>query len=517
MAEIDDAARTAPGSAATTVAVCPFLHLEHDPSTSASFAHESHACFKVLPPATVIARVQERFCLSAGYARCPLYRDEVSRPPRPGMRLPRFETRQVVSLVAFAVLMPALLGAGLALLTDDDPPSRAASVTATTTGLLVDEDGLASSLREDGQDPGSQAAAATAGGSEPTALEALRGWSRVALYDVRSGDTLSALALAYDTTVEAIVVYNGFPNDEIFEGQRIEIPSGFMRGLSEARGSSDEAVSEIEVVVEPEASESDGAGAGAPAGEGSLAALVEQHGAIGALRAWTAVAAYTILAGDSLSLVAAEFATSAEAIAVLNDLQGGELFIGAVLQIPAGFDIDLKGGGPPIDEPLVVLRNWPTLLEYRVAQGDALSFIADEFGTTPEAVAQYNGLEGNLVVLGQTLIVPLNFELPLPELEPVREKLLQDGPGGVGRVDDDDLAAILVGVPDDPVIALRLWRDRTTYTPRSGDSLFAIADDFNTSVDAIRVLNGLLRGEFLQIGVPLEVPVGFKRVLEANP
>jgi LysM repeat protein len=230
------------------------------------------------------------------------------------------------------------------------------------------------------------------------------------------------------------------------------------------------------------------------------------------------VADYTIVAGDSLSVIAAEFATSAAAIAVLNDVRGAELFIGSALRIPVGFDVDLSGAGPPIDEPLVLLRNWPSLLEYHVAQGDVLSFIADEFGTTPEAVALYNGLAGNVVVLGQTLIVPLNFEVPLPELEPVvMEMLRQDGAGGVGRVDDDDLAALLVGVPDDPVIALRLWRDRTTYTTQAGDSLFAIASDFQTSVDAIRVLNGLLPGALLQIGVPLEVPVGFQRVFDANP
>ena len=60
MADIDDAASETPGPTPTAEAVCPFLHLEHDPSTSASFVHEAHACFKALPPAPVIARVQER-------------------------------------------------------------------------------------------------------------------------------------------------------------------------------------------------------------------------------------------------------------------------------------------------------------------------------------------------------------------------------------------------------------------------------------------------------------------------
>ena len=515
MAEIDDAARTAPGPAATAVAVCPFLHLEHDPSTSASFAHEAHACFKVLPPARVIARVQERFCLAERYPRCPLYRDEVSRPPRPEVRWPRFDRRQVVSLLIFAMLMPAVLGAALALLVDDDPPSSAALVSVGTEGQAGEQDVLASVATEAGAAAAASSAAGwpdATGGSEPTALEKLRGWSRVALYDVLPGDTLWALALVYETTVEAIIAYNGFADDEIFAGQRIEIPAGFIRSLDEVAASSGEAV------TEPEVSEGGVEEAGSSAVEGTLASLVEQQGAIGALRAWPRVADYTIVAGDSLSVIAAEFATSAAAIAVLNDVRGGELFIGSALRIPVGFDVDLSGAGPPIDEPLALLRNWPSLLEYHVVQGDALFSIADEFGTTPEAVALYNGLDGTVVVLGQTLTVPLNFEVPLPELEPVvMETLRQDGAGGAGRIDDGDLAALLVGVPDDPVIALRLWRNRTTYTTQPGDSLFAIASDFNTGVEAIRVINGLLRGDLLQIGVPLEVPVGFQRVLDANP
>lgn len=45
-------------------------------------------------------------------------------------------------------------------------------------------------------------------------------------YTVRSGDTLSAIAQAYDTTVEALVVSNGIKDKNlIYVGQVLKIPT----------------------------------------------------------------------------------------------------------------------------------------------------------------------------------------------------------------------------------------------------------------------------------------------------
>lgn len=50
-------------------------------------------------------------------------------------------------------------------------------------------------------------------------------------YTVKKGDTLSNIALKYNTTVEALVASNGIKNkDVIFVGQIIKIPN---RGPSE--------------------------------------------------------------------------------------------------------------------------------------------------------------------------------------------------------------------------------------------------------------------------------------------
>jgi len=56
-------------------------------------------------------------------------------------------------------------------------------------------------------------------------------------------------------------------------------------------------------------------------------------------------------------------------------------------------------------------------VEYRVGEGDALSAVAVQHGTTAEAIARYNGFEGDTIILGALLIVPVNFQLPLPPVE----------------------------------------------------------------------------------------------------
>lgn len=48
----------------------------------------------------------------------------------------------------------------------------------------------------------------------------------------------------------------------------------------------------------------------------------------------------------------------------------------------------------------------PTQRTYTVQQGDTLNLIAQRFGTTAEAIRAANGLTGDTINVGQTLIIP---------------------------------------------------------------------------------------------------------------
>ncbi len=100
-----------------------------------------------------------------------------------------------------------------------------------------------------------------------------------------------------------------------------------------------------------------------------------------------------------------------------------------------------------------------TVLEYVVRAGDSLWLIAQRFQTTVDAIKQLNGLTSNLLNVGQVLKIPSSQSGPYIE-----------------------------------------------YTVRSGDTLWLLSRRYNTTVDAIKKLNGL-SSDMLSIGQVLKIPV----------
>ena len=96
---------------------------------------------------------------------------------------------------------------------------------------------------------------------------------------------------------------------------------------------------------------------------------------------------YTVLAGDTLSGIAAAHGTSWQELQRINGLANANLiFPGQVLTLP--------GGGKPA----------PAKRTYTVRSGDNLSSIAARYGTSWQALAQKNGLANpNLIYPGQVL------------------------------------------------------------------------------------------------------------------
>lgn len=96
--------------------------------------------------------------------------------------------------------------------------------------------------------------------------------------------------------------------------------------------------------------------------------------------------------------------------------------------------------------------------EYVVKAGDSLWLIAQRFGTTVDAIKSLNGLTTNLIQVGQVL------KIPSPQSVPYME-----------------------------------------YTVRPGDTLWLLSRRFDTTIDAIKKLNGLTN-DMLSIGQVLKIP-----------
>ncbi len=95
---------------------------------------------------------------------------------------------------------------------------------------------------------------------------------------------------------------------------------------------------------------------------------------------------YVVRAGDTLWRLSQRYGTTVAELKRLNNLSSDDLNIGQVLKIPTG--------------------QAPSYFEYTVRAGDTLWLLSQRYGTTVDAIKSLNGLTGNLLNIGQVLLIP---------------------------------------------------------------------------------------------------------------
>ncbi|WP_242973034.1 LysM peptidoglycan-binding domain-containing protein [Anaeromicrobium sediminis] len=146
-------------------------------------------------------------------------------------------------------------------------------------------------------------------------------------------------------------------------------------------------------------------------------------------------------------------------------------FIGEILGLNVGWDGESK---------TVILTTGGHIATetYTVQSGDSLWKIANKFNTSIDMIRSTNNLTSDVLQVGQKLALPKK-----PDSNPER-----DDEGNTGNM--------------------------KTYTVQAGDSLWKIANKFNTSIDMIKITNNLT-SDFLQVGQKLSIPN--PTITETNP
>ncbi len=155
---------------------------------------------------------------------------------------------------------------------------------------------------------------------------------------------------------------------------------------------------------------------------------------------------YVVQKDDTLYSIARKFNTSVDKIKELNNLTSNTLNVGQTLIIPKNQD------------SIIAPSEYIT---YVVKSGDTLYKIANNFNTTPSAIMNINNLTSTNLSLNQVLKIPT--------------------------------------IKEEEII------DYNTYTVKSGDSLYKLANSFNTTVEKIKDLNNLTNNN-LSIGQVLKIP-----------
>ena len=171
---------------------------------------------------------------------------------------------------------------------------------------------------------------------------------------------------------------------------------------------------------------------------------------------------YTVKKGDTLYNIAKMYNTSVQELIKLNNLKSSTLNIGDQLKIPEMYT----------NEDNISLPNY---INYTVKKGDTLYGIAKEYGVTPDLIMKDNSLSSSVLSVGQNLKI----------------RVLKDT-GVIEECYGEDYI-----IPTTTNII--------NYTVKKGDSLYQIANKYNTSVSAIMKLNNLT-SNILNIGQVLKIP-----------
>ena len=174
---------------------------------------------------------------------------------------------------------------------------------------------------------------------------------------------------------------------------------------------------------------------------------------------------YTVVAGDTLAVIASRFNTTPEGIVQLNGLKDpNKLALGQQLKIPGKASSAGTGGA----------STGGATGTYTVQAGDTLGKIAVRYGTTVTALLQLNGLKNpDVLAIGQKLKVP----------------------GGSGA------APAAVGTPKPAT-----GGQARTYVVQKGDTLLSIARRYGLTTKQLQAANNITNPDKIFPGQTLVIP-----------
>ena len=213
---------------------------------------------------------------------------------------------------------------------------------------------------------------------------------------------------------------------------------------------------------------------------------------------------YIVQKGDSLWSIAKANDTSIDEIVNLNDLLTNDIYVGQVLEIP---NTGNSGVNMPDADGI-----------YTVQKGDTLYSIALKYNITESDIINANNLTSDILSIGQKLIIPKDIESTGidEDIVDTNTYIVRKGDSlyTISRkynvpINDikstNNLSSDILQVGQILVIPNSSQVNPSIYVVQKGDSLWSIANKFNTSVNVIRMINNL-NSDILQVGQSLILP-----------
>ena len=353
-------------------------------------------------------------------------------------------------------------------------------------------------------------------------------------YVVKVGDALATVAAQHGTTVEVIRELNPqLTSDNLLPGDEIRIPAGLVpldqpgerlyyvvqqgdlvSELAAQFGVSLEQIQEANPLVDLDQVPV-GLRLVIPVPAGTVAEAGPVYDGL----------TYSVQPGDTLNAIALRYSVQPDELVLLNNLASADdLQIGQVLQLPDHSAVSSAAMHQP--EP----RGAGVVHVVRV--GETLSGIALFYQVSTASLMAANGLQdADTLAAGTELLVPgvsqpeptpTSEPTPTPEPEPTPtpeptatpETPAEDEPAEAAAPEEEATStpeAAADGEQEQPAAAEEPEPTATptlvTHTVRAGDTLFALALRYDTTVEAIQVANNMGSSVALSVGQELVIPI----------
>lgn len=275
------------------------------------------------------------------------------------------------------------------------------------------------------------------------------------------GDTVSALALQYESSINAINRANGLnAANLIYTGQRLIIPINLP--------------------------DTTAAGATVVPSTATPTPTITPTLTPTATPTATPVT-YQILPGDTLETLAQRYGTTVDLLAQQNSIANPhQIDVGQILVIPTAVPPTPTPTLVPTAEP-VPITTTDSYITYVVQAGDTLSQIAVDHNTTVAAIAQLNGITNpSTIFVGQRLRIPSANGTPVGQTG--EQALTETTP-----TPQPTPTPLPTAVP-------------VTYVVQFGDTLYQIAARYGVSIVELAQLNGITNYDQLSVGHVLTIP-----------
>jgi len=200
---------------------------------------------------------------------------------------------------------------------------------------------------------------------------------------------------------------------------------------------------------------------------------------------------YTVKSGDSLWSISKKFGITVDELKNANNLSSNLLSIGQNLIIP-GKDLDAIGK------------------EYVVKKGDTLYSIARKYNTSVDNLKSINNITTDSLAIGQIIKLPSTSNVAsdtyIVKKGDSLYSIARTYNTSVDKLKEiNNLTSNALAIGQVLKLPSSNVSENVVYTVKKGDSLFSIAREYGTTVDAIKKLNNITSNT-LSIGQKLLLP-----------